>query len=102
MFSEIVFARTKKKALTEYFDRLEGGFQCGITDFAGSELEIKRAPHYDRYSMDGKVPVEVLLADGFQFYCRKCRVELTYADYERGNLTITGDSVYCSYCAEEE
>ena len=84
---QIVFAETagKAKYLSEAY-YMNGDY---------TEIKAKRAPEFDQYADQQKVPKEVMLQHGWRYECEIC---FAYTD-EDG--VVINDDVYCEECQEK-
>lgn len=82
----VVFADTPGRARTIAHGEFGGWVEW-------LDIGVRRAPEYDKYADAGKVPKEVLLADGWYWECGDC-YNPTYEE----SAVIINDTVYCTNC----
>lgn len=83
-YAEIVFAtsRGRAKLVSRYYD---GDFLA---------LDVRRAPDFDEFAPQGRVPKEALLAKGWWWTCYKCNERVT-----EENGSVINNKVYCEDCS---
>ncbi len=92
-----VFARTKNEALNVLLGSDEDKYTCTPLN---NEPKVRRAKQYDRYAGEGRVPVAVLLQDGWEIPCRWCGRTVSRRDLELGAWVKDEEAVYCQFCAD--
>jgi len=93
--SVVVFAPRKNEALEAFYGE-EGGNCAPLY----SDPVVRRAKKYDQYADRGRVPAELLIADGWEVPCRKCSYMVGKKELSLG-ARVDGDKVYCQFCAGE-
>lgn len=91
--SRVVFAETPGQAKNMAYGEFEGWVEW-------LDIRVRRAPEYDTwYDESGKVPIEVLLADGWHWECAalECRTQV-YED----NAKIIDGVVFCKKCGGKD
>ncbi|MGG1445061.1 hypothetical protein ABE354_24015 [Brevibacillus laterosporus] len=84
--ADIVFSPTSNGA-----KNMAAGLYEGWVDYI--DIRVNRAPQYDEYAEVGKVPKEVMLADGWSWECGDC-LRSTYEE----RAVVINETVYCTDC----
>lgn len=84
---EIIFAETSGKA------KYASEAYSMSREF--TDLRAKRVPEFDQYAEQKKVPIDVMVANGWTFECTTCNY---YAD---DNGLVFNEEIYCEECAEK-
>lgn len=98
--ADIVFAGNRNKARWEFINHWCDG------DL--SDVSIRRARKYDGYGSADAIPVELLIGDGWYFYCQNCDMQMAEDTLEEENIQVSdvigtlGGPVFCCAACEKK